>query len=129
MAQAVATGLAEHGIDQLDAPVSGGVGGAEKGTIAVMVSGPENRWEQYKAAFDVIGNPFFVGQLLSKLHDEGLIALDERTSRWTWELDSIRASSQPDSARTAAAVIRTNLPCLTIYAPDFPRGLSRRAFA
>lgn len=62
MAQAVATGLAEHGIDQLDAPVSGGVGGAEKGTIAVMVSGPENRWEQYKAAFDVIGNPFFVGE-------------------------------------------------------------------
>lgn len=62
VAQEVAAGLAKHGIDQLDAPVSGGVGGAEKGTIAVMVSGPENRWEQYKAAFDAIGNPFFVGE-------------------------------------------------------------------
>jgi 3-hydroxyisobutyrate dehydrogenase-like beta-hydroxyacid dehydrogenase len=58
----VAEGLAAHGIDQLDSPVSGGVGGAEKGTIAVMVSGPEARWDQYKPALDTIGNPFFVGE-------------------------------------------------------------------
>ena len=32
--------LAKHNIVQLDSPVSGGVGGAEKGTLAVMVSGP-----------------------------------------------------------------------------------------
>ncbi len=62
MALDVAKGLAEHNIDQLDAPVSGGVGGAEKATIAVMVSGPEKRWEQYKDALDAIGNPFFIGE-------------------------------------------------------------------
>ena len=28
---------------QIDSPVSGGVGGAEKGTLAVMVSGPTRR--------------------------------------------------------------------------------------
>src|SRR6266436_2055586 len=32
--------LAKRNIVQLDSPVSGGVGGAEKGTLAVMVSGP-----------------------------------------------------------------------------------------
>ena len=33
--------LAKRNIVQLDCPVSGGVGGAEKGTLAVMVSGPK----------------------------------------------------------------------------------------
>ncbi len=33
--------LAKRNIVQLDSPVSGGVGGAEKGTLAVMVSGPK----------------------------------------------------------------------------------------
>src|SRR5262245_3799237 len=32
--------LAKKNIVQIDSPVSGGVGGAEKGTLAVMVSGP-----------------------------------------------------------------------------------------
>ncbi len=35
--------LAERGIVAIDSPVSGGVGGAEKGTLAVMVSGPARR--------------------------------------------------------------------------------------
>ena len=33
--------LARKNIVQIDSPVSGGVGGAEKGTLAVMVSGPQ----------------------------------------------------------------------------------------
>src|SRR5262245_46323473 len=32
--------LAQHGVAALDSPVSGGVHGAEAGTLAVMVSGP-----------------------------------------------------------------------------------------
>src|SRR5260221_8537993 len=32
--------LAKRNIVQIDSPVSGGVGGAEKGTLAAMVSGP-----------------------------------------------------------------------------------------
>ena len=36
-------------IVQLDSPVSGGVGGAEKGTLAVMVSGPKRRFRSGKA--------------------------------------------------------------------------------
>ena len=38
-AKRIAARLAERGIDYVDAPVSGGVGGAEKGTLTVMVGG------------------------------------------------------------------------------------------
>src|ERR1700742_3669323 len=52
---------AKRNIVQLDSPVSGGVGGAEKGTLAVMVSGPKADYEAIKGALEVIGKPFFIG--------------------------------------------------------------------
>src|SRR3954463_13630674 len=54
--------LAKRDIVQLDCPVSGGVGGAEKGTLAVMVSGPRADFEPIKSALDVIGKVFFIGE-------------------------------------------------------------------
>src|SRR6476619_1026658 len=54
--------LAKRNIMQLDSPVSGGVGGAEKGTLAVMVSGPRRDFEAVKPALDVIGKVFFIGE-------------------------------------------------------------------
>jgi 3-hydroxyisobutyrate dehydrogenase-like beta-hydroxyacid dehydrogenase len=54
--------LARKNIVQLDSPVSGGVGGAEKGTLAVMVSGPRADFEVAKPALDVIGKVFFIGE-------------------------------------------------------------------
>src|ERR1700719_718205 len=54
--------LAKRNIVQLDSPVSGGVGGAEKGTLAVMVSGPRADFEAVKSALDVIGRVVFIGQ-------------------------------------------------------------------
>src|ERR1700757_4866414 len=54
--------LARKNIVQLDSPVSGGVGGAEKGTLAVMVSGPRADFEAAKPALDVIGKVFFIGE-------------------------------------------------------------------
>src|SRR5437764_2131625 len=54
--------LAKRNIVQLDSPVSGGVGGAEKGTLAVMVSGPRIDFEAVKSALDVIGRVFFIGE-------------------------------------------------------------------
>jgi 3-hydroxyisobutyrate dehydrogenase-like beta-hydroxyacid dehydrogenase len=53
--------LAKRNIVQLDSPVSGGVGGAEKGTLAVMVSGPRDDFGLIKPALDVIGRVFFIG--------------------------------------------------------------------
>jgi 3-hydroxyisobutyrate dehydrogenase-like beta-hydroxyacid dehydrogenase len=54
--------LAKRNIVQLDSPVSGGVGGAEKGTLAVMVSGRRADFEAVKPALEVIGKVFFIGE-------------------------------------------------------------------
>jgi len=54
--------LSKKNIVQIDSPVSGGVGGAEKGTLAVMVSGPRADFEIVKAALGVIGKVFFIGE-------------------------------------------------------------------
>src|SRR3982750_2783382 len=54
--------LAAKNIVQIDSPVSGGVGGAEKGTLAVMVSGPRADCDTVKPALDVIGKVFFIGE-------------------------------------------------------------------
>jgi 3-hydroxyisobutyrate dehydrogenase-like beta-hydroxyacid dehydrogenase len=54
--------LAKRNVVQLDCPVSGGVGGAEKGTLAVMVSGPKADFETVKPALDVIGKVFFIAE-------------------------------------------------------------------
>ncbi len=53
--------LAKRNIVQLDSPVSGGVSGAQKGTLAVMVSGPIADFEAVKTALAVIGKVFFIG--------------------------------------------------------------------
>jgi 3-hydroxyisobutyrate dehydrogenase-like beta-hydroxyacid dehydrogenase len=54
--------LAKNNIVQIDCPVSGGVGGAEKGTLAVMVSGPRADCDLLKPALGVIGKVFFIGE-------------------------------------------------------------------
>lgn len=54
--------LAAKNILQIDSPISGGVGGAEKGTLAVMVSGPRSEFELLKPALQVIGKVFFISE-------------------------------------------------------------------
>ena len=61
VAARVAEGLAARGITAVDAPVSGGIAGAEKGTLAVMVSCPEATFPAVKPVLEVIGKLFFVG--------------------------------------------------------------------
>lgn len=53
--------LAQHGIVAIDSPVSGGVGGAEEGTLAVMVSAPRADFDQLRSVYDTIGRPFYLG--------------------------------------------------------------------
>lgn len=54
--------LAERNIVAIDSPVSGGVGGAEKGTLAVMVSGPRDEFDVIRTALEAIGRPFYIGE-------------------------------------------------------------------
>ncbi len=54
-ARAVAEQAARAGILAMDAPVSGGVGGASAGTLTFMAGGPEEAFEKVKPLFDVMG--------------------------------------------------------------------------
>jgi 3-hydroxyisobutyrate dehydrogenase-like beta-hydroxyacid dehydrogenase len=58
----VATALEEKGIVAIDAPVSGGPAGADKGTLAVMVSGPKRLEKELTPILSVIGKVFWVGE-------------------------------------------------------------------
>lgn len=53
--------LAQRNIAALDSPVSGGVGGAEWGALALMVSGPRTEFDAVKPVLDVLGRPLYVG--------------------------------------------------------------------
>ncbi|OBG63176.1 oxidoreductase [Mycobacterium sp. E1715] len=53
--------LAERGIAGIDSPVSGGAAAAEKGALAVMVSGPRAEFEAIRPMLEAIGRPFYVG--------------------------------------------------------------------
>jgi 3-hydroxyisobutyrate dehydrogenase-like beta-hydroxyacid dehydrogenase len=61
VAKQVADGLAKKGITAVDAPVSGGIKGAEKGTLAVMLSCPESVLGTVKPVLEVLGRIFVVG--------------------------------------------------------------------
>lgn len=60
--QEVAAGLLAKGIETVDAPVSGGAAGAQKGTLAVMAAGTPAALDQVRELFDVFGKVFVVGE-------------------------------------------------------------------
>jgi 3-hydroxyisobutyrate dehydrogenase-like beta-hydroxyacid dehydrogenase len=62
VAAEIAAALAKKNIVQIDSPVSGGVGGAKKGTLAVMVSGPAAEIAKVKDALSVFGTVFVIGE-------------------------------------------------------------------
>jgi 3-hydroxyisobutyrate dehydrogenase len=53
--QRVAARLRERGVRFIDAPVSGGVGGAEDGTLAIMVGGDAGDLEEARPALEAMG--------------------------------------------------------------------------
>ena len=61
-AQAIHDLLAPQGIASFDAPVSGGIRGAEQGTLAIMAGGPQEHWSDLKPLLTHIGKPFYMGE-------------------------------------------------------------------
>jgi 2-hydroxy-3-oxopropionate reductase len=53
--------LANNGRRFLDAPVSGGVGGAQAGTLAIMAGGAPEDFQQAEPVLRVLGKPMLVG--------------------------------------------------------------------
>jgi 3-hydroxyisobutyrate dehydrogenase-like beta-hydroxyacid dehydrogenase len=61
-AKRVAEGLAAKNITAVDAPVSGGITGAERGTVAVMVACPDEVFPVLKPVLEHLGKVFHVGR-------------------------------------------------------------------
>jgi 3-hydroxyisobutyrate dehydrogenase-like beta-hydroxyacid dehydrogenase len=62
VATRVAKGLAERGIQTVDAPVSGGVTGAREGTLTVMISCSKAVLETVEPIAKTFGRTFYVGE-------------------------------------------------------------------
>lgn len=58
----VAAALKEKGITACDSPVSGGVAGAKKGTLAVMLACPKDRREMLEGLLAPLGKVFYLGE-------------------------------------------------------------------
>jgi 2-hydroxy-3-oxopropionate reductase len=67
------------GVAHLDAPVSGGTGGAEAGTLAIMVGGQAHDFEQAKKILQVLGKATHVGPhgsgQLAKLANQMIVGI------------------------------------------------------
>ena len=111
----IAARLAEHGVDFLDAPVSGGVSGAEKGTLTVMVGGDAAVLERVRPVLEAFGKKIVhcgdvgagdavkaVNNALLAVHiwstAEGLAALAKAGVEAEVALDVINASSGRSNA-------------------------------
>ncbi len=62
VAKEVAEGLAKKGITAVDAPVSGGPSGAEKGTLAMMIACPRPLADELRPIIEVLGKFFYIGE-------------------------------------------------------------------
>ncbi|MGZ3256352.1 MAG: NAD(P)-dependent oxidoreductase [Croceibacterium sp.] len=62
LAQELHDMAAAKGVASFDAPVSGGIRGAEQGTLAIMVGGPEALWPELEPLLAHIGKPFYMGE-------------------------------------------------------------------
>jgi len=71
--------LAGRGVEQLDAPVSGGVPGAEKGTLAIMAGGEAAALERARPVLESLGRVTHVGAAgagqLAKLANQTIVGI------------------------------------------------------
>jgi 3-hydroxyisobutyrate dehydrogenase-like beta-hydroxyacid dehydrogenase len=121
--------LKAKNIVQLDSPVSGGVGGAEKGTLAVMVSGPRADFEAIKSALAVIGKTFFIGEKPGSAQTMKLTnnLLSATAMVATCEAVTIGVKSGLD-AHVMIDVINAGSGMNTASRDKFPRSILPRSF-
>jgi len=80
VSQEVAKELEKKGVEMLDAPVSGGQEKAQSGTLAIMVGGKEEVYNQCKPILEVMGKPVLVGSIgagqTTKLVNQVIVAIN-----------------------------------------------------
>jgi 3-hydroxyisobutyrate dehydrogenase len=87
----IAEQLSQQGVQMLDAPVSGGISGAEAGTIAIMVSGPRDAFYKTLPILQSISpNVDFVG---SRIGDAQALKLVNNAMSASCRLATLEAAS------------------------------------
>ena len=111
----IAARLAEHGVSFIDAPVSGGVAGAERGTLTVMCGGEAAVFDRARVVLETFGEkivhcgPVGAGHALKAVNNallavqlwatgEGLATLVRAGVKASVALDVINASSGRSNA-------------------------------
>ncbi len=125
----VAERVAAAGARMLDAPVSGGTVGAEAGTLAVMVGGDEEAFEELRPVFEAIGEgiihagPIGAGTVAKLAHNS--ISLTTRIVAQEGMALAVKAGVKPDvmlqALRDAAFGKQTLLRQIpqVVFARDF----------
>lgn len=121
--------LAAKGITLVDAPVSGGVTGAAKGTLAIMMAGPSDACAQVKPILDVIGKVFRVGdeagqgQVMKVVNN--LLSATAMAATTEAMLVGVKAGLD---ARTMLDVLNASSGRNTATTDKFPRAVIGRSF-
>lgn len=61
-AEQLAEELRARGIAVIDCPVSGGVAGAQRGTLSLMVAGAAEHYQAVQPVLELLGRPMYVGE-------------------------------------------------------------------
>jgi 3-hydroxyisobutyrate dehydrogenase-like beta-hydroxyacid dehydrogenase len=128
-AVAVAKSLAARRISFIDAPVSGGVSGAQKGTLAIMASGAREDFERARPFLERIGRVFLVGdrpgqgQAMKLLNNQ----LSATAMAATAEVMALGVKAGLDAA-TMLEVLNASSGRNTATTDKFPRSVLDRSF-
>ncbi|WP_227267987.1 NAD(P)-dependent oxidoreductase [Roseobacter weihaiensis] len=98
--------LAEQGVRYLDAPVSGGTGGAQTATLAIMAGGAASDFEAVRPVLDTMGRATHVGPVgsgqLAKLANQMIVGV---TIAAVAEALALSAQGGADPAKVRAALM------------------------
>ncbi len=125
----LAAALAVRGITLVDAPVSGGATGAQKGTLAVMVAGKADAVAQVRDALEVFGKVFMVGQQPGQAQLMKLLNNLLSTSALAMSLEVFVAGAKAGlDADTMVAVINAGSGRNSATEEKIPRAVLTRSF-
>ena len=131
--RAIAAKLKEKGITMLDAPVSGGVVGAEAGTIAIMVGGDKAVFDQHLPMLQSFGaNVLHMGELgtgtIAKLVNNMMAFCNMAAAAEGMMLGSM-AGIDPDKLRQVISNSSGNSSAYRLFSDRVTKGNFKASFA
>jgi 2-hydroxy-3-oxopropionate reductase len=139
LARRAAAACSERGVDYLDAPVTGGTWGAEKGELVFMIGGKPETLERAKPVLEAVGKRFFLlgpngaGQTV-KLAMNLLLALEVEALAESLALvtkagipgERLIEVMQSSMARAAVLDVKAPQMLKNDYPPSFPLRLMHK---